>query len=241
MPTTIGTFYGVGLGPGDPQLLTLRAVDILRKVDIIFYVVGPRSRESISYRIAASVDGCSSRCEPLIFSMSTSVAEREASVHAAALRIAAELKAGRSCAFTTIGDPLIYSTYGYIQKEIKALLPTTPIVVVPGISSFQAAAAEWGEVLVEDEEVLTVVPRWHRSGEYREAIKGAHTVVALKSYRDRDTALETLREELDPSAFLYAARVGQPDQVIETEIEAMAERPIDYLSLMVAKRRRADA
>lgn len=232
----MGVFYGIGVGPGDPRLLTLRAVEVLRAVDAIFHVAGPRSRESISLKIVESVEGCREKCEELVFSMSNNEAVRAASVQRAAARIAEVLREGRSCAFATIGDPLIYSTFSYVQRVLRQLLPTVAIEVVPGITSFQAAAARSGSVLVEDEEVLTVVPRWRDDERHRAALAAADTAVALKTYHERNDALAAIERHMQPEALLYAARVGQAAERIESRLDAIRREPIDYLSLIVARR-----
>ncbi|MFA4943914.1 MAG: precorrin-2 C(20)-methyltransferase [Lentisphaeria bacterium] len=232
----LGRLWGVGLGPGDPQLLTLRAVEALKSAQVIFHVAGPHSRESVSERIVAAVTGCAAKSRPLLFSMSTAAAVRRAAVRAAAEEVAAAMRNGQDCAFATIGDPLVYSTFTYLQREIRQLLPAAVIEVVPGITCFQAAAAAWGEPLVEDEEVLTLVPRWNPDRRHRQALEAADTVVCLKTYHDRATVLDALHASLNPAAILYAARVGHGDQRLETEPAAIAEQPIDYLSLVIAKR-----
>ncbi len=239
--SSYGTLHGVGVGPGDPKLLTLQAVETLRAVDVIFHVVGPRSRESISLKIVGSLADCRDKCEALVFSMSTDTKERAASVKQAALRVVELLREGKSCAFTTIGDPLIYSTFGYLQREVRAELPEAQINVIPGITAFQAAAARSGEVLVEDEEILTVVPRWIQDEKHIEAVRSADTVVALKTYRDRNAALEQIQNHLAPEAVLYAARVGQADELLVSDPERIREQAIDYLSLLIARRRGTDA
>ena len=233
---TLGKLYGVGVGPGDPQLLTLRAVDLLCSVDVIFHVVGPRSRSSVSEQIVDSIEACTASREALVFSMATDPVERHDSVVAAAVRVVAALESGKNCAFATIGDPLIYSTFTYLQKEVQNLLPDVEIEVVPGITSFQAAAAVWGKPLVEDNEVLSVIPRWNEEGTKRGAMAAADTAILLKTYRDRSAALGAIETQMQPDEMLYAARMGLEDQVVETDPETIAGLEIEYLSLLIAKR-----
>ena len=237
---TVGTLYGVGVGPGDPGLLTMRAVEVLRKVDVIFHVAGPRSRTSISERIVASVEGRNARMEKLVFSMSTDTDERKRSVREAAQKVARALETGADCAFATIGDPLVYSTFSYLQRIVRELLPAVNICVIPGITAFQAAAAARGEPLVENNEVLTVIPRWQGPERLAAAMKDADTAVLLKTYRHRQDALDAVQSVMPDADLLYAARVGMSDEVLETSTEGISEHAIDYLSLLIAKRRTHD-
>ncbi len=234
-----GKLFGVGVGPGDPNLLTLRAVQVLQAVDVIFHVSGPRSRESISKNIVETIDGCAAKSEELLFSMSTDSGIRNAAVTAAAERVAAVLREGKDCAFATIGDPLIYSTFSYLLREVRDLVADVPVEVVPGITAFQAAAAAWKNPLAEDEEVLTVVPRWSTDRTHLQAVDAADTVVCLKTYRERNVVLQALRETMCPDELLYAARIGHTGEVLETDPDAVHELPIDYISLLVARRRKS--
>ncbi|MFW5802558.1 MAG: precorrin-2 C(20)-methyltransferase [Verrucomicrobiota bacterium] len=237
---TTGTLYGVGVGPGNPDLLTVRAVRVFQAVDTIFHVAGPRTRQSISKGIVESLDGCADKSIELTFSMSTDVDERRASVRSAAEQVAERLRQGRDCAFATIGDPFIYSTFSYLLRAVREICPDVAVEVIPGITAFQAAAAAWGKPLAEDEEVLTIVPRWNPDRKHVQALEAADTAVCLKTYRDRAAALQAIEDTMAPEEVLYAARVTQDDEVLEWDADSISQLPIDYLSLTIA-RRNADA
>lgn len=233
---TTGTLYGVGVGPGNPDLLTVRAVRIFQTVDTIFHVAGPRTRQSISKRVVESLEGCADKSVELTFSMSTDAEARHASVRAAADQVVERLRQGRNCAFATLGDPFIYSTFSYLLRAVRAICPDVSVQVIPGITAFQAAAAAWGKPLAEDEEVLTIVPRWNPDRKHVQALEAADTAVCLKTYRDRAAALQAIEDTMAPEDVLYAARVTQDDEVLEADPEAIPQLPIDYLSLTIARR-----
>ena len=100
----IGTFYGVGVGPGDPSLLTLKAVQVFQKVDIIFQATGSNSEKSISGLVVDSVENCRAAREELVFTMARDLKDREAAWKANAEQIVEALREGKDCAFATIGD-----------------------------------------------------------------------------------------------------------------------------------------
>lgn len=236
MSEKLGILYGVGVGPGDPGLLTLRAAEVLRSVDVIFHVVGPRSRSSVSERVVTELGDCKGRREELVFSMANEPETRLASVREAARKVADALERGEHCAFATIGDPLIYSTFSYLQREVSRLLPALAVRVIPGITAFQAAAAQWGEPLVEDNEVLSIIPKWGDDEGRRAVIDAADTAVILKSYRNRNEALATMQSRMAPDHLLYAARLGLADQFLSSDAAEVIEKDIEYLSLLIAKR-----
>lgn len=233
-----GKLYGVGIGPGDPGLLTLRARDVLCSVDVVFNVAGPRSRRSISGGVVDAVEGCTARRRELIFSMAAEQSERETAWSENACLVIGEIELGNDVAFVTLGDPLIYSTFGYLRKEVLARLPQSRIEVIPGITSFQAAAALTGDALVEDREILTVIPSWDGVAPNEESLAGADTAVLLKTYKHRNRTLDLLTRSGSQRDIVYASRVGLDGQLLERNPDRVAELPPQYLSLLIAKRRK---
>ncbi|MFQ8890363.1 MAG: precorrin-2 C(20)-methyltransferase [Bilophila wadsworthia] len=152
-----GKLYGVGIGPGDPRYLTLRAADVLRSVDVIFTVISQNASSSVSRSVVESLEP-RGEIHLQIFSMSRDKAVRAAQVQANADAIITELKAGRDCAFATLGDAMTYSTFGYVLEIIREAIPGVELEIVPGITSFATLTAKAGTVLVENGEQLRVIP-----------------------------------------------------------------------------------
>ena len=142
-----GKLYGVGIGPGDPRYLTLRAADVLRSVDVIFTVISQNASSSVSRSVVESLEP-RGEIHLQIFSMSRDKAVRAAQVQANADAIITELKAGRDCAFATLGDAMTYSTFGYVLEIIREAIPGVELEIVPGITSFATLTAKAGTVLV---------------------------------------------------------------------------------------------
>ncbi|OQX29196.1 MAG: precorrin-2 C(20)-methyltransferase [Spirochaeta sp. LUC14_002_19_P3] len=234
------TFYGIGTGPGDPELLTLKAARILRSVQRIFYVAGPSTRESLS-RVIASAAGkeAEGKLRKLEFSMAHDMADRRHSWQANAQAIAAELGAGENCAFATIGDPMLYSTFVYILPLVKELIPNLAVEVVPGITSFQAAAAAGAFPLAMNDEILSIIPAWHSDTLERPAAADADTAVFLKTYRSRDAAVDFSARHYKGD-FLYAVKVGRPEERFCTNRALLKDLPEEYLSLIISKKRKAN-
>lgn len=150
-------FYGVGVGSGDPELLTLKALRIMREADIL--AVPGRDRDSsLAYRIALGADPALADKECLCIPMPmTKDAKKLDESHATgAQQICEQLAAGKSVAFLTLGDPTVYSTYLYLQKRVKQAGYRTQII--SGIASFLAAAAAFDIGLVEQSDQLHIIP-----------------------------------------------------------------------------------
>ena len=156
-----GTLYGIGLGPGDPELMTLKAVRLIRACDVIA-APGKAPRESVAYRIAVqSVPEIADK-EVLALDMPmTTDEEKLRAAHAAsAAAIKQQLDAGKDVAYITLGDPTIYCTFSYLQHLLEEEGCTAELV--SGIPSFCAAAARLGIPLVEWDEPLHVIPAVHK-------------------------------------------------------------------------------
>ncbi len=151
----MGTLIGVGVGPGDPDLVTARAVRVLGEVDRVF---APSTAVDAVGRAESIVrQACpGARIERLAFEMSAGAA-RELALAAAADRVVACLDAGESVAFVTLGDPNVYSTFPTLAAAVRAHRPECPVETVPGITAFQDLAARSGTVLLVGTEHLRLV------------------------------------------------------------------------------------
>ena len=235
MQTKIGKFYGVGVGPGDPELLTVKAVKVLKSAAVIFDVIGPNSKNSISGAILDSLELSAERCA-LIFSMARDNQTRQRTIAANAQIVEARLREGKTCVFATIGDPFIYSTYIYLRNELLNLIPELAVETVPGITSFQAAAVKADIPLVEDCERLCVIPAFSEDNINEFPIESADTLVFLKSYRTRNKIIHYLKSENIKFSAIYAARIGLEGELISKNLEEITALPDEYLSMLIVKK-----
>lgn len=176
-----GTLYGVGVGPGAPDLITLRAAQVIEGADVIAVPVARRGEASYALTIARGLVSAEQEVIELHFPMVRDVAHRINHRREAAAQVAERLAVGRSVAFLTEGDPLLHSTFGYVLAHLPEGLP---VEVVPGVSSITAAAALTGEPLVKGEERLAVLPAtFENVATLDELFAEFDTVVLMKVHR----------------------------------------------------------
>ena len=216
---------GVGVGPGDPDLVTVRAVQVLMNADVVLVpdTAGNGLRDGGLGRAEAIVRACapgaSERIVRVPFTMGdrTGVTPRRAAAWAASADATVEaFRSGASVvAFATIGDPSVYSTFSYLAASVQDRLPEVAVEVVPGITAMQALAAASRTPLVEGDEILALVPLKDGVGRFREAAAMADTVVVYKAGRH----LAALRDELATGRGARAVAgvdVGLPDERLGT-------------------------
>lgn len=231
-----GVFYGIGLGPGDPELITVKAARILRSCDVIFTVISANVQDSTSENIVRALEP-KGRIVRLVFSMSRDRDVRARQVRDNADAIVRELREGRSCVFTTLGDALSYSTFGYVLPLLREAIPDLSIEIVPGITSWSTLAARAGQVLVENRETLRVIPSFTQDMAEKLVLDPSSPTILLKTYRSRKALTDRLRREKDYEV-IYGERLSQPDEFITDSLDEIDARPESYLSIMLVRPRR---
>lgn len=232
---TPGKFYGVGIGPGNPEYLTLKAVSVFRSVDVVFTVTGPNSNFSISEAAVRSVEGVKAQFRQLVFSMSRDAKTRQEQIERNTALIEEALSRGQDCAFATLGDAMTYSTFGYILSLLLSRNPDLHAEVVPGVTSFCTLAARSRHILVENGERLRVIPAFRPETADSLEFPPGTTTVLMKTYRSRARLMERLRRE-EGIRVIYGERLGMPGEFITDDMDAIAARPEEYLSLMFVKK-----
>ena len=177
-----GTFIGIGVGPGDPELITVKAVKALQSVDIICVPKSHANKPSMALRMVKQI--LAERKKPaeileLIFPMTKDdLNNRKLWVENAAI-VAAKAKKG-DVAFITLGDPMLYSTFLYLYECVKETYPEIELEIIPGVTSVTAAAASAKLPLAEKEEVVTIIPSDLNPAHIEDAARHADNLVFMK-------------------------------------------------------------
>lgn len=227
-----GILYGVGVGPGDPELMTLKAARLIRQNDIIA-CPGPVARETVAYQIAvqAAPELTEKTLVPVNMPMTHDRAEMDRNHDRAAAIIEEYLKQDQNVVFLTLGDPTIYSTYLYVQKRVEAHGYRTELV--SGITSFCAAAARTNTSLVEWNEQLHVIPAVHRL-EDRLSLPGNY--VLMKSGKKMDQVKEILAAS--GRDVVMVENCGMENEHVYHGVDQIPD-DAGYYSLIIAKETRS--
>lgn len=234
--TQKGILYGIGVGPGDPELLTLKAVRILSEVDVIFAAASTKNDYSTAYGIAEPHLKEGVEVKQLGFPMTKDEDKLRIAWEANAKVVSEVLNSGKSAAFLTLGDPLTFSTYGYLQRTLLAINPDQQLQAVPGITSFHAAAAKVGFVLTESKESLLVTSGVADPKKLEAQLDVADNAVILKTYKnftDIRSTLEKLR--LDDKTVLVS-RLGMEGETVVMDINDAPDTP-HYFSLALVRKK----
>jgi precorrin-2 C20-methyltransferase/precorrin-3B C17-methyltransferase len=231
-----GRLYGVGLGTGDPKLLTLRAVECIQQAQVIAYHSARHGRSN-ARRIAAAHIREDHLEEHLVYPLTTETTDHpggyrgaiEEFYEEAAARLAAHLDAGRDVAILSEGDPLIYSSYQHMHKRLAHRYPTE---TVPGVSSISASVAALGVPLTEADEVLTVLPGTLPTEELAARLASTDAAVVLKMGRTFGSVRSALEQAGRLDEAWYVERATMPEQRVDRLAEVDPDS-VPYFSMAV--------
>ena len=232
MSTSPGHFYAVGVGPGSPDLLTVRAVELICSADVI---IAPRSRiatESLALQTIKHLLDTQEVIEH-VYAMTRDVESTMQSWETVADLVHQRCSEGQSVVQITIGDPLIYSTSHYLLSWLRSRMSDDTMHVVPGISAFQASASLFDQTLTIQEDRMTLMPATEIS-RVEEALDHCETLVLYKA----GNKLSELSDLLERRGMLDRAKVvcyaEQSDrQFMSSDLRAAAEDPQGYMATVL--------
>jgi precorrin-2/cobalt-factor-2 C20-methyltransferase len=232
-----GSFYGVGVGPGDPELLTIKAQKTLQKVAVISFTQLDDGKESYALSV---VRGVLEAAEPEFLAI-TIPSDDETPVSPqtwtdAAAEIAGHLSQGKDVAFITEGDPMLYSEFFQVLESVKSVVPDLEFEVIPGVSSVMAAAASSGMPLVTHGQRLTILPKVYGIDDLREAITNSDTTVLMEVDRDLLQALANLEKLGLTGKATYVRQASTSRENVVEDISKLEAEDLDYFSLLIIRR-----
>lgn len=223
-----GTLYGVGVGPGDPELMTLKAVRLIRE-NMIIAVPGADPKETVAYKIAVQAvpELTEKELLPIYMPMTHDPEELEKNHTKGAMALEEVLDQGKNIVFLTLGDPCVYSTFSYLQKRVEKDGYHTELV--SGITSFCAAAARLNIPLSEWNEQLHVVPAVHRLDS---TLNESGNYILMKSGKKMNQVKEILSQS--GRDVLMVENCGMENEHIYRSVEEIPD-DAGYYSLIIAK------
>ena len=226
-----GTLYGVGVGPGDPELMTLKAVRLIRENKIIA-VPGADPKETVAYKIAVQAvpELAEKELLPIYMPMTHDPEELERNHAKGAQTLESHLEQGNNIVFLTLGDPCVYSTFSYLQKRVEQ--DGYPTALVSGITSFCAAAARLNIPLSEWNEQLHIVPAVHRLDS---TLSESSNYILMKSGKKMNQVKEILAQS--NRDVMMVENCGMENEHIYRSVEEIPD-DAGYYSLIIAKEKK---
>ncbi len=236
-----GKLYVIGVGPGDPELLTLKAVRILREVTCICVPKGREEGSSLALSIAEKALKLDNK---EIIEAHFPMRKTKSSEHECELdtkwqetieTVYSRLNKGADMAFITIGDPTIYSTFFYLYDRLLELNPKLDIEIVPGVSSINAASARAKMSLGLADERIAILPANYER-DLKETLERFDTVVLMKVHRTFENILRVLAEMNLLDRATYVSKAGMEDEKIFKHIRDVREEDLNYFSMVIVKK-----
>ncbi|HET6591190.1 MAG: precorrin-2 C(20)-methyltransferase [Candidatus Nitrosocosmicus sp.] len=237
--------YCVGCGPGDPELITIKAINLIKNADIIFTPTARENKPSVALSIVGMYIPKEAEVRQLIFPMTKDAAKLKESWEKNAREISEEIRSGKKAVYLTVGDPSLYSTWIYIHKEIQSNYNDIKVEIVPGITSIFSFSAELKTPVGEGEEIIGIIPACYNLDRLKTAAECCDTLVFLKDGRYFNSVIDILMESNFPDdSDVYIA------QDVSTKSGSLQKRKLadiarnknenndKYFSIMIAKKKK---
>jgi precorrin-2/cobalt-factor-2 C20-methyltransferase len=234
---------GIGVGPGDVELLTVKAVKAIQNADIIMCPASSKDRPSIALSVVSPIidKSLNQKIVKLIFPMTKDKDVLEDTWKRNAKIMAETVLTGKNVVYLTVGDPYLYSTWIYMHKDLKENYPDMDISVIPGIVSIFTFASKVGVSIAEGAEKVAIIPSCYDLSSVKEIAKHSESMIFLKDGRYFDKVIEVLKESgfPDNSIFAIGQDLGTENEIVrkmtlgEVNDSSLTTK---YFSILVVKR-----
>ncbi|AGA25986.1 precorrin-2 C(20)-methyltransferase [Singulisphaera acidiphila] len=234
MSFELATVYVVGVGPGETDLLTLRAVKVLERSEVIFHP-GPRDDTGFALGVVAPLLRPNQVVRGASLAMRRGPDDGTVGYERVAQLLAHEARQGRTVAFLTEGDPMLFGSGSYVAERLRSVAPDVPVEIVPGVSASSSAAARLGWPLAQKDEILTICPGTYHPDEIGEILDRGGPVCWFKAAAVLPQLVEELRRRgrLDHAALVE--RVGHPNERIFLDVSDALKVNLSYFSLVLVR------
>lgn len=239
------TLYCVGCGPGDPDLLTLKAVNIIKDAEVIYTPTARENKPSVALSIVEKFLTKKTEIRQLVFPMVKDYEKLREHWKTNAKEIADAVRNGKKAVYLTVGDPSLYSTWIYIHKEMCKNYRDIEIEIVPGITSIFSFSAEIKTPIGEGEEIIGIIPACYNLDRLKIAAECCDTLVFLKDGRYFNNVIDILMKSSFPedSDVFIAEDVSTDNETLQKRklvdvAKNKNENNDKYFSIMIAKKKK---
>jgi precorrin-2/cobalt-factor-2 C20-methyltransferase len=233
----LGTLYGIGVGPGDPELITIKAFRLMKECPVIAYPKKRMGGKSYALEIVELyTNPAEKEMLGLVFPMTKDPAALEREWTKTVTLCWDHLKEGRDIAFVTEGDPNLYSTFIHMARLLQELHPEVPVRSVPGISSFLGAAARLGIPLADGDDQVAIVPATEDRAAMKKAIEEHDAIVFIKVAKVLDMMIGILEELGLADKAAVVTKVTSAEERIYRDVRELKGQELEYLTLMAVRK-----
>ena len=231
-----GIFYGIGVGPGDPELLTVKAIKAIEQVDVLIAPKTEKKDGSVALTVAKPYLKKDVEIVYQVFPMVKGFAENSTDAWESNKQEILELlRSGKNVAFLTIGDPMFYSTYIYVFRLLEN--EGVDIQTIPGIPAFAAIGSQLGYPIVEGDDVLSIIPATASPEKVEKAMQAADNVVLMKVYKNFEDVADMLDKNKMAEQAVLVSRAGLDDEKIIYDVLAHKKDKLNYLSTILTRKK----
>ena len=208
-------FYGIGTGPGDSSLVTVKAINTLKNIDILYTPEAKKGGDSLALSIVKEYVPDKVEIKSRHFPMSNHGTDKIEAWEDISKEIVSDVKSGKDVGFITLGDPMIYSTYVYVMERI---MEDIEVETIPGISSFSNIASNQNFPLVMDTDPLVVIPCTMEEDKIDEALEKYDCIVLMKIYKKINLILDKLKKHNLIDYAILVSNSSQEREVVFTNL-----------------------
>ena len=227
-------FYGIGTGPGDSSLVTVKAINTLKNIDILYTPEAKKGGDSLALSIVKEYVPDKVEIKSRHFPMSNHGTDKIEAWEDISKEIVSDVKSGKDVGFITLGDPMIYSTYVYVMERI---MEDIEVETIPGISSFSNIASNQNFPLVMDTDPLVLIPCTMEEDKIDEALEKYDCIVLMKIYKRINLILDKLKKHNLIDYAILVSNSSQEREVVFTNLrEEEIDEKISYFSTILVNK-----
>lgn len=237
--------YCIGCGPGDPDLLTLKAINILKSADVVYTPTAREGKPSVALSIVQKFLNRDSKINQLVFPMIKDFSKLKETWRNNAVEIADSVRKGKKTVYLTVGDPSLYSTWIYVYRELINAHKDIEIEIIPGITSIFSFSAEIKTPIGEGEDIIGIIPACYNLDRLKIAAKCCDTLIFLKDGRHFNNVIDILMNSGFPedSDVFIAQEVSTNEETLQNrKLSDLSKNPNEnndkYFSIMIAKKKK---